>query len=115
MQANRPETMQPVTPAKVVRWERTCIAHPSQWEGELSDGRMFYGRYRHGQFSVSIAETVDSAVSGSIALGFDTGGYGNADMDDEEFMAMTAKHLLWDWSGAVDETTLQVDDDWNGL
>lgn len=29
---------------------------PSQWEGKLTDGRMFYARYRHGKLRISISK-----------------------------------------------------------
>ena len=38
---------------RMKRFIRTCIACPSQWEGELDDGRWLYVRYRGGRFSVS--------------------------------------------------------------
>lgn len=31
---------------------QTCGACPSQWEGELEDGRMLYIRYRWGYLSI---------------------------------------------------------------
>ena len=34
---------------------QTCGACPSQWEGKLKDGRMFYIRYRWGTLSFRIA------------------------------------------------------------
>ena len=39
---------------------------PSQWEGQLDDGRPVYVRYRHGWLSVQfgpVGEDIDSAVS----------------------------------------------------
>lgn len=35
--------------------EQTCLACPSQWEGRLTDGRMFYVRYRWGHLSLSVS------------------------------------------------------------
>jgi len=57
---------------KVKNIIQTCGACPSQWEGTLEDGRMFYARYRWGGLSVRISEksTNDSmeAVRGKEVL-----------------------------------------------
>lgn len=37
--------------------ERTCAACPTQWEGQLHDGRHFYFRYRHGNATLAIGDT----------------------------------------------------------
>jgi hypothetical protein len=42
---------------KLTRLERTCIACPSQWEGETEGGREeVYVRYRHGSLSVEVGD-----------------------------------------------------------
>jgi hypothetical protein len=40
---------------KVKSFSRTCVACPSQWEGELEDGSYFYIRYRNDNFRLDIA------------------------------------------------------------
>ena len=35
---------------------QTCIACPSQWEGILKDGRMFYIRYRWGTLTIQLSK-----------------------------------------------------------
>ena len=42
-------------PLRVVTYAQTCLAVPSQWEGTLEDGRMFYVRFRHGKFRVRVS------------------------------------------------------------
>jgi hypothetical protein len=42
---------------KVTEITQTCSACPSQWEGKIEDGRMFYARYRWGCLSVRLSET----------------------------------------------------------
>ena len=42
--------------------EKTCIASPAQWEGELSDGSFFYVRYRYGVLSVGFGATPQGAI-----------------------------------------------------
>lgn len=49
----------------VVALEQTCSACPSQWEGELEDGRSLYARYRGGGLSVGVGDGIDAAVSNS--------------------------------------------------
>jgi len=51
-------------PLKVVSFERTCTACPSQWEGKLHDGRMFYVRERHGQLSVNVSPEPTDTTDG---------------------------------------------------
>ena len=41
----------------IVQLERTCIACPSQWEGELDTGQSVYIRFRHGQLTIDIDDT----------------------------------------------------------
>lgn len=47
---------------KVAQLEMTCGACPSQWEGELEDGRAIYIRYRWGRLGVVIAPTMQAAL-----------------------------------------------------
>lgn len=47
---------------RVVSLVRTCLASPSQWEGELEDGRAVYIRYRGGHFSVRLGWSIDEAI-----------------------------------------------------
>lgn len=43
--------------------KKTCSVCPSQWEGQLEDGRYVYARYRWGHLSVrSSTESIDDAV-----------------------------------------------------
>jgi len=42
---------------------QTCRAAPSQWEGQLEDGRVVYIRYRWGSLQVGIGEDLDEAIS----------------------------------------------------
>jgi hypothetical protein len=41
---------------------QTCEACPSQWEGTLEDGRMFYARYRWGSLSIEVSKEPTSDV-----------------------------------------------------
>lgn len=43
-------------PTLAVKWlTQTCIACPSQWDGETDDGRPVYIRYRHGYGHLEVA------------------------------------------------------------
>ena len=54
-----PEGKSPV----IVMLEQTCGACPSQWEGQLADGRALYVRYRHGYLRACVADTLGGAIS----------------------------------------------------
>jgi len=41
---------------KVKNIVQTCGACPSQWEGTIEDGRMFYARYRWGTLTIQISK-----------------------------------------------------------
>lgn len=43
----------------------TCIACPSQWEGQLEDGEYVYIRYRYGSLSFGSGDTFEEAVHNS--------------------------------------------------
>lgn len=36
--------------------QRFSLACPSQWKGSLTDGRCFYGRYRHGRLTIEFSK-----------------------------------------------------------
>jgi len=42
---------------------RTCSRSPSQWEGQTSDGRFVYVRYRWGCLQIGIGPSLDDAIS----------------------------------------------------
>jgi hypothetical protein len=44
---------------ELVRLERTCDSHPSQWDGWDAGHRYFYIRYRHGVLTVDLAADQD--------------------------------------------------------
>ena len=45
---------------------QTCWACPSQWEGKLKDGRMFYIRYRYGGLRFSVSEKSTNNVADAV-------------------------------------------------
>lgn len=47
----------------VASLEQTCSACPSQWEGQLDDGRWMYARYRGGYLSIRLGDSLDEAIS----------------------------------------------------
>jgi len=53
---------------KIVSIENTCSGFPSQWEGKLEDGRMFYIRYRHGDFTIDISEEPTDNIGDAIGM-----------------------------------------------
>lgn len=52
----------------IVRLKKTCESCPSQWEGELDNGRFLYARYRHGCLTWGFGETPRDAVSLSMEM-----------------------------------------------
>jgi len=50
---------------KVIALKSTSIACPSQWEGNLEDGRAIYVRYRHGALSIGVGGDIGEAVRNS--------------------------------------------------
>lgn len=44
-----------------VSLRQTCITCPSQWEGELNDGTVFYVRYRFNRLTIQVGDTVWAA------------------------------------------------------
>jgi hypothetical protein len=52
---------------KLVALKRTTWACPTQWEGELEDGRTLYARCRHGELSVGIGAGLDAAVANGMS------------------------------------------------
>ena len=77
----------------------TCEACPSQWEGKLDDGRIFYGRYRWGFFTLSVSkEPTDDpieAVTDSYIMEVEYGGEWNGAMSTEEMMELSREHVDW--------------------
>ena len=72
----------------VISLEKTCDACPSQWQGNLEDGRMFYIRYRWGNFNAYVSkESTDKvldAIKGDVLVSIDN--YGDefdGSMEDE--------------------------------
>jgi hypothetical protein len=58
----------------VISCRRTCMACPSQWEGECFDGRHIYIRYRWGCLTYGFGDTIDDAVEDSFKCnGYDSG------------------------------------------
>jgi hypothetical protein len=72
--------------------EQTCGACPSQWEGELDDGTFIYVRYRWGNFSVGIAETLDEAIS-THTFSCKIGGEYSGFLTNNEMYQLLAKNL----------------------
>ena len=85
---------------------------PSQWEGKLEDGRMFYARFRHGWFYISVSEKptddVFDAINDDLIVEFEHEGEGHDGvMSTELMMKLTEKTI--DWSAIVqpfDKNTL---------
>lgn len=84
----------------VLTCKQTCDACPSQWEGMLEDGRMFYIRYRWGELTVSISpaptKNVYDAVRGVMVMEEQLGGEWDGVLDTVRMMHHTRP--IFDWT-----------------
>lgn len=79
---------------KLVRLAQTCRACPSQWEGETVDGQAVYVRYRHGMLSWCVAASLDEAIEGNGAGGWQTvGGPWDGTMSTHEMLVRTGSEV----------------------
>lgn len=96
------ESERPTTPegGRVKTLVQTCLVAPSQWEGLLTDGRMFYVRCRHGRLEVRLspAPTADAfdAVRGPVVLERRLEDPHDSYMEESVMMEMTAPVLDFD-------------------
>lgn len=58
--------MSPTFDELVSSYTLTCPSVPTQYEGTLTDGRVFYFRYRFAKAELGIGATDDAAVSDSM-------------------------------------------------
>jgi len=84
---------------KVNKFVMTCGACPSQWEGHLEDGRMFYIRYRWGYLSARVSpvptEDVYEAVSGEEVYCEELGGEYDGELSTEDMQRRTNMTFEW--------------------
>ena len=73
---------------QIRRIERTCSACPSQWEGEMVDGRSVYIRYRWGRLTVGIGNNIDEAID-SVVFDLDYGDLFDGAMNLDEVLDLT--------------------------
>ncbi|GAJ20753.1 unnamed protein product [marine sediment metagenome] len=89
---------------KIIKLKRTCFACPAQWEGETSDKRAVYIRYRWGHLSIRLSEvggTVSDAVGGREIYGEEIGDGFDGLMDFAELEKLTREVL--DLSGVREQ------------
>jgi hypothetical protein len=95
----------------IVALTQTCLVMPSQWEGELDDGRSLYIRYRHGRLRVGVGEGAKDAWRNSGAeSALCCKQIENADED-----MMSFKELRGHLRGVLefpDELVVELDPDW---
>ncbi|ACU63420.1 hypothetical protein [Chitinophaga pinensis] len=77
--------------AVIVKIERTCSAFPTQYEGTLDNGKMFYFRFRWGELciseSISPTEDIDDAIIGTVVLEIQTDDDWNGVMSPEQVVS----------------------------
>ena len=79
---------------------QTCTACPSQWEGRLSDGRVFYARFRSSNFRVFVGKVPTE----------DWSSYDDLDLIYSEFIGDG-----WDGSMTTNELLNKLLDHGNGI
>jgi hypothetical protein len=55
--------------APILRIEKTSLAMPAQWEGEMATGDAFYVRYRYGFLTIGFGADLDAAIEAARAPG----------------------------------------------
>lgn len=79
---------------------QSCLVAPPQWEGHLTDARMFYVRCRHGRLEVRLSPVptadVFDAVRGGVVLARDLADPHESYMEESSMMEMTATVLDFD-------------------
>lgn len=95
----------------VVALEQTCLLMPSQWEGELDDGRSLYVRYRHGLLRVGVGEGAKDASRNSAT----ESALCCKQIEDADEDMMSFKELRGHLRGVLefpDELVVELDPDW---
>lgn len=80
---------------RIASIKQTCFACPSQWEGQTSDGRVVYVRYRWGGLSVSFGNSLRDAISGNDYLYADAGDGMDGLMTYEELKTHFTNVIEW--------------------
>lgn len=102
--------MERKTPS-IVALMQTCLLMPSQWEGELDDGRSLYVRYRHGLLRVGVGEGAKDASRNSAS----ESALCCKQIEDADEDMMSFKELRGHLRGVLefpDELVVELDPDW---
>lgn len=86
-------------PPRVRSLTQTCLACPSQWEGELEDGRALYIRLRHDSLTVGSGRTLDEAIENRDDIYSEILGNGDLGVISFSDLSQTLDGIL-DFSGA---------------
>lgn len=93
------EISMPKFPIVVTKVEQTCGACPSQWDGQTSDNRQIYIRYRWGFLGISVGEIGDTsefaAVSGREVFGLAHGDGLDGVLSYDELKELTRREISW--------------------
>jgi hypothetical protein len=70
----------------------TGIACPTQWEGQLEDGRFIYIRYRWGNLGFGIGKDINEAID-NYTHGEDIGGLSDGYLSTNEMIKNLSRRL----------------------
>ncbi len=107
----RAEALRERKAPSIVALTQTCLLMPSQWEGELDDGRSLYVRYRHGLLSVGVGEGAKDAWRNSAP----ESALCCKQIEDADEDMMSFKELRGHLHGVLefpDELVVELDPDW---
>ena len=107
----RAEALRERKAPSIVALTQTCLLMPSQWEGELDDGRSLYVRYRHGLLRVGVGEGAKDASRNSAA----ESALCCKQIEDADEDMMSFKELRGHLRGVLefpDELVVELDPDW---
>ena len=88
----------------VEKYERTCIACPSQWDIWTVDGKYIYGRYRWGHFTLTLNAFNPEKEEKELMSWYGENSL-DGTMDNEEMIELTKQVLDWSKVLPLEENT----------
>jgi hypothetical protein len=90
---------------KLKKLRKTSGAYPSQWEGELDIGKIFYARYEGAQLNYGIETNLNNSVDEcwkNESIKVDTGTEGMSSNQMMRLLGITTEELMDPWPDSGD-------------